>query len=195
EEDFGITPVGHPHIIAGDKTVTTKIREREFIFIGLNATDSAFSLPHAAAVVKQFAEDPQRIVIISIHWGDEYTLRANSRQRMIAHTLIDDGADLIIGHHPHVVQDIEQYRDAFIFYSLGNFVFDQYFSHATQEGLLVRFLFEKDFLSAALLPIDLAYSQPKEMPRDRAQKWLTQLAARSDPQLTAHIEKGILKKR
>ncbi len=65
----------------------------------------------------------------------EYTHYQNNLQQEIAHSFIDQGADMIIGHHPHVVQGMEIYQNKPIFYSLGNFIFDQYFSPDTQEGL------------------------------------------------------------
>lgn len=78
------------------------------------------------------------IITVSFHFGDEYQTIHNALQERMAHIAIDAGADLVIGHHPHVVQDIEQYKDKWIVYSLGNFVFDQNFSVATQSGLAVR---------------------------------------------------------
>jgi poly-gamma-glutamate capsule biosynthesis protein CapA/YwtB (metallophosphatase superfamily)/uncharacterized membrane protein (UPF0127 family) len=74
------------------------------------------------------------ILIVSFHWGEEYQELANERQRKLAKLAIDSGADLVIGHHPHVIQDIEKYKDKFIFYSLGNFIFDQNFSKETMTG-------------------------------------------------------------
>jgi poly-gamma-glutamate capsule biosynthesis protein CapA/YwtB (metallophosphatase superfamily)/uncharacterized membrane protein (UPF0127 family) len=74
------------------------------------------------------------ILIVSFHWGEEYQELANERQRKLAKIAIDSGADLVIGHHPHVIQDIEKYKDKFIFYSLGNFIFDQNFSKETMIG-------------------------------------------------------------
>jgi len=74
------------------------------------------------------------ILIVSFHWGEEYKKFANEKQRKLAKTVIDAGADLIIGHHPHVIQNIEKYKNKFIFYSLGNFVFDQDFSKETMIG-------------------------------------------------------------
>lgn len=68
------------------------------------------------------------------HWGDEYKTKSNSRQQKLAYEFIDSGADLIIGTHPHVVQEIEEYKGKRIFYSLGNFVFDQDFSVNTKNG-------------------------------------------------------------
>lgn len=64
------------------------------------------------------------LVIVSFHWGLEFMPRPNALQRRLAHLAIDAGADLIIGHHPHVLQPRERYRGKLIIYSLGNFVFD-----------------------------------------------------------------------
>jgi poly-gamma-glutamate capsule biosynthesis protein CapA/YwtB (metallophosphatase superfamily) len=77
------------------------------------------------------------IVVVSFHWGDEYKTIHNSYQETFAHTAIDAGADLIIGHHPHVIQDTEKYGGGYIAYSLGNFVFDQNFSKETQSGMML----------------------------------------------------------
>jgi poly-gamma-glutamate synthesis protein (capsule biosynthesis protein) len=74
------------------------------------------------------------ILIVSFHWGEEYKKMANERQRKLAKIAIDSGADLVIGHHPHIIQNIEKYKNKFIFYSLGNFIFDQNFSKETMIG-------------------------------------------------------------
>jgi poly-gamma-glutamate synthesis protein (capsule biosynthesis protein) len=71
------------------------------------------------------------------HWGDEYEKKPNSGQREFAHRLVDAGADLVIGSHPHVVQTKELYNDKWIYYSLGNFVFDQYFNDSVRCGAVV----------------------------------------------------------
>ncbi|EDS77439.1 encapsulation protein CapA [Clostridium botulinum C str. Eklund] len=63
------------------------------------------------------------IVIINFHWGVEGNYTPNEVQKHIAHYSIDNGAYLIIGHHPHVLQSIEKYKNKLIFYSLGNFAF------------------------------------------------------------------------
>lgn len=77
-------------------------------------------------------------LIVSFHWGDEYKTIHNIRQESLAHRAIDSGAKLVIGHHPHVIQDTEVYKDGFIAYSLGNFIFDQYFSAETMQGLWLK---------------------------------------------------------
>ncbi|MEH7455542.1 CapA family protein [Gottfriedia acidiceleris] len=64
-----------------------------------------------------------KIILIHFHWGIEREYVPNSTQKNLAHYAIDHGADLIVGHHPHVVQGIEAYKGKFIVYSLGNFMF------------------------------------------------------------------------
>lgn len=75
-------------------------------------------------------------VVVYTHWGDEYVATPQA-VKDIAHAFVDAGADLIIGSHPHVIQEREEYKGKTIYYSLGNMVFDQYFSPETQAGLLV----------------------------------------------------------
>ncbi len=83
-------------------------------------------------------ESENDLTIVYTHWGTEYALNENETQRKKAYEFIDAGADLIIGSHPHVVQLIEFYKNKVIFYSLGNFIFDQYFSTDTMMGLGVK---------------------------------------------------------
>lgn len=78
------------------------------------------------------------LVVVSWHWGEEYQDKSNSGQQRIAKEAIEAGADLVIGHHPHVFQEVEKYRDGFIAYSLGNFVFDQNFSEETMKGMTLE---------------------------------------------------------
>jgi poly-gamma-glutamate synthesis protein (capsule biosynthesis protein) len=64
------------------------------------------------------------VVVVTFHFGDEYTFTHSGRQEQLSHAAADAGADIIIGHHPHVIQDIEVYNTSIIAYSLGNFIFD-----------------------------------------------------------------------
>jgi len=82
------------------------------------------------------------VLIVSFHFGVEYKLVHNQRQEFLAHTAIDNGADMIIGTHPHVMEDIENYKGKTIVYSLGNFIFDQYFSKDTMQGMFFSATFE-----------------------------------------------------
>ncbi len=75
------------------------------------------------------------ILVLSLHWGNEYS-PANTKQEKIAHAVIDAGVDIVAGHHPHVMERVEEYNGKPIFYSLGNFIFDQYFSEHTMRGMV-----------------------------------------------------------
>lgn len=83
------------------------------------------------------AKTKSDFIVLYAHWGKEY-VPALSSIKDLAHAFIDAGADLIIGSHPHVVQEHEIYHGKTIYYSLGNLVFDQYDSDATRNGFLVR---------------------------------------------------------
>lgn len=84
------------------------------------------------------AKSRSDLVVVSFHFGEEYKKIPNDYQKKYAELTIDSGADLIIGHHPHVVQTLERYKDSYIIYSLGNFIFDQYFSPETMTGGLLE---------------------------------------------------------
>ncbi len=83
------------------------------------------------------------ILIVSPHWGVEYQKEPTEKMQNWAHQFIDHGADAVIGAHPHVIGNIEEYKGKKIFYSLGNFAFDQYFSEATMNGVAVQLEIEK----------------------------------------------------
>jgi poly-gamma-glutamate synthesis protein (capsule biosynthesis protein) len=84
------------------------------------------------------AEDQDAFIVVFAHWGDEYHTEPNLAQQDVAHALVDAGADLVVGAHPHVIQTKEQYHGKWIYYSLGNFVFDQYFSDAVRCGAVLH---------------------------------------------------------
>ena len=71
------------------------------------------------------AKEACDLLVVSYHWGEEYMSRPTTRQRKLAHLAVDAGADLVLGHHPHVLQGVELRRGAVILYSMGNFIFDQ----------------------------------------------------------------------
>jgi poly-gamma-glutamate synthesis protein (capsule biosynthesis protein) len=83
------------------------------------------------------------LLIVTPHWGIEYQKEPTEKMRKWAHEFIDSGADVVIGAHPHIIGDTEEYDGKKIFYSLGNFAFDQYFSKETSEGLVVKIDLEK----------------------------------------------------
>ena len=100
------------------------------------------------------AKEKVDILIVSLHAGTEYEPEPDQFQKDFSKMAIDAGADLLIGHHPHVVQPYEKYENGWIFYSLGNFVFDQNFSTETTEGQLVKVLI-KDKKIEKVIPINI----------------------------------------
>lgn len=111
--------------------------------------------PDFDTIVTNAKKDVDQL-IVSFHWGVEYKPHTK-RQTELAHRAIDAGATLIIGHHPHVVDgDTEKYKNGFIVYSLGNFIFDQYFSTETMEGGVADIVLSKDsIISTELSKIEM----------------------------------------
>lgn len=87
-------------------------------------------------------------IVATMHAGTEYTRTPNQAQINFAHAAIDGGADMVIGAHPHWVQTVEKYQNKYIFYSLGNFIFDQEWSQETKEGLTLKITVSKAPTSA-----------------------------------------------
>lgn len=104
------------------------------------------------------SKDRADIIIVSFHFGEEYENRSRSRQRELAHAAVDAGAKLVIGHHPHVPQEIEEYNGGLIAYSLGNFVFDQAFSEDTKKGMLLK-IFMKGSSIERFEPITVVFNE------------------------------------
>ncbi len=137
----------------------------KFGFIGFDFVTNGYILSEEEKEVINRLDANTDILVSGVHWGNEYDDVANSHQRKMAQELIDMGVDLIIGHHPHWVQDLDCFikngenyevinikREDFgkkycpnnsirVYYSLGNFIFDQMWSEETRRGLAVEFTF------------------------------------------------------
>jgi len=182
----GIDYVGDP-VTCSDETVFKKDGVVFTVFnktFPQNCSDDKIS--EMVKVVR--SANPNDFLIAILHWGNEYQPLNSSTQETLAHNIIDSGADLVIGHHPHVVQNIEIYKNKAIFYSLGNFIFDQYFSKETQEGLAVGMEIFNKRVAYRLIPIQSKNSQPFLMSDNEKIGFLDLLAERSD----AKIKDGIL---
>lgn len=110
--------------------------KKEIVFIPFNEFYGSFD-----ETISDIRANKDKMVIVFSHWGDEY-VPASERVKRWAHSFIDEGADLVIGHHPHVIQESEMYKDKKIYYSLGNFIFDQYWEEAVRTGLAVSISIE-----------------------------------------------------
>ncbi|HEV7449005.1 MAG TPA: CapA family protein [Candidatus Paceibacterota bacterium] len=152
-KSWGIKAFGHPYN-ARDISTVLDVRGKQFCLVGYHALYD----PSTTEVVQEI----QRLkpscyrVIAFAHWGVEYEPQASAEQVAQAHALVDAGADLVIGAHPHVVENIETYSGKAIFYSLGNFMFDQDFSWATTHGLAVKVTFDATSTAFDLTPITVA---------------------------------------
>lgn len=102
------------------------------------------------------------VLTVSMHHGIEYQPKPSKAQVEFAHAALDAGADLVIGHHPHVIQPREEYKGKPIYYSLGNFVFDQFQREATQHGEMVEISFlGKNILTERVLPVKITKTGPE----------------------------------
>ena len=91
--------------------------------IGLHAQLYPEDTEALCQAVADLRRDGAELVIVCLHWGQEYYYKPLASQKEMAHAVIDAGADILYGHHSHVLQPIEHYQDGVIFYSLGNFCF------------------------------------------------------------------------
>lgn len=105
------------------------------------------------------ANDPQSFIIVSMHWGGEHTLKPVPQQRWQAHQLIDAGADALICHHTHTLQTIENYQGKPIYYSIGNFIFDQRKAINTR-ACMVKLTITKESSSAETIPVEIKQCVP-----------------------------------
>lgn len=157
-------------------------------FLGFSTLQN-FSLEDATQTISKNASSFE-LTVAFMHWGAEYAGSSNKEQQRIAHALVDAGAHIVIGHHPHVVQEIETYEDGIIFYSLGNAVFDQYFSDETQEELFVKLTIDENDLSLKLIPVASEKTSLSIMQDNEANGWLESLAKKSDPDIATSIKSG-----
>ena len=88
------------------------------------------------------AQWPDAVILVSMHWGDEYVTDAPAPHQELARKLIDAGANGVLGHHPHVLQPVEVYKGSPILYSMGNLVFDQR-RRSTRRSALFSLLWKK----------------------------------------------------
>ena len=103
--------------------------------------------------------DPKAVIIVSLHWGGEHTLQPVPRQWLEAHRLIDAGADVLVCHHTHTLQTVEDYRGHKIYYSIGNFIFDQQ-RPLNSEACMVRLTVGDERLDVETIPITIRKCVP-----------------------------------
>ena len=137
-------------------------------FVGIDRTISTTPLDDVYALIETLSASSSSVVV-HIHWGNEYETMYSTEQQNIAHALIDHGADLIIGSHPHVMQPAELYKGKVVFYSLGNFVFDQ-IDEETTQGYAVEMFLEQAGITYAVRPYRIIKTQPSFLSADESEK-------------------------
>lgn len=189
----GLVPFGHSTTLSTSSITYIQVGSTTVSILAIHTlfvSPSPLQLSTLIAYMKATSD----IQLAYIHWGTEYQLVHDTTQMTLANYLVALGIDGIIGHHPHVVEDIQLVNNVPVFYSLGNFIFDQYFSEEVQKGLLVRLEITETELIYHLLPVTSlgSRSQPRLMTEIEQSDFLTKLAARSAPALSSSIKAGKL---
>jgi poly-gamma-glutamate synthesis protein (capsule biosynthesis protein) len=173
-----------------DDFFRVRLGDKEAVVYGITMIATGWDEDQALDITRKLRrEHPYAYLIAFLHWGDEYQTQ-NVYQRDFAHKLIDSGVDAIIGSHPHVIQGIESYKGKPIVYSLGNFIFDQYFSKETQKGLMVEISSNWSAYDLSLIPILSQRSVPYLAQEEEKKDVLEMVAVQSDPALRVMIRAG-----
>lgn len=162
-------------------------------FIGFNEFSYSYK-DRVLNLISKYKTDGNKVIVMP-HWGIEYVEISNITQQTLAKEFIDSGADIVVGAHPHVVQEIEIYNGKPIFYSLGNFVFDQDFSKATTEGLGIRIVFVDNDIRLNLIPFNIIKSQVSLKVGEEYREFLNNLSSKSSEEIRGEIIKGTVEVR
>lgn len=156
--------------------LTKTLGQRQVTFLGYHGLASGID---TVILDIQQAHAKGEFVVVMAHSGIEYKLGFSAGQQRDYRRFIDAGADLVIGAHPHVVEPLEIYRGKLIAYSLGNFLFDQYFSADTKQGLLLKFYFSPAGISVRIIPLEQVRTQVVLASGITKQRLLDRVAANS----------------
>jgi len=136
----GISPLGLGHPVIR-QVAATRIGFLGYNHVGAPQSGIAWADPKTLASDIAALRPQVDHLVVSFHWGLEYTSAPTSHQVSLAHVAVDAGADAVLGHHPHWTQTVEHYSGKPIVYSLGNFVFDQTWSDRTRRGHIALLTF------------------------------------------------------
>ncbi len=192
-EDNGITSFGSPLALSTTSIAYVELDGQTVALVGVYAVHTSPAKSEIQTVF-EYAALRSDMQIAYVHWGVEYEPIHSRAQEQLAHMMVNAGADAVLGHHPHVVQNIELYNGVPIFYSLGNFIFDQYFSREVQEGLWVTLSLEGNSVVYSLRGVTSVGSRsvPRVMSAYENDLFLAELANRSTKSLVTQIQNGII---
>lgn len=184
----GIAPVGG--FRNDGETVFTDVGGRTVAFIAFQNVSRSLA---AETVSRQIsaAEEQSDLTVVSFHWDREYVHEPLEVTQEIAHLAVDSGADIVIGHHPHVLQGVEVYDGALVLYSLGNFVFDQE-GEGRNESVVAKITLTTAGNSLELIPMQITKGFPHRLEGEEAQAVLDRMASWSGESLRAELESGII---
>lgn len=191
-EKNNLIAFGQPNDLSTSSITYVSLSKHKVAVIAIH---SVFTLPKEADLINVVnqAKDNSDLQVIFIHWGVEYERKQAKNQRLLAKKFSELGIDLVIGHHPHVVQGIERINNTLVVYSLGNFIFDQYFNKDVRQGLVVQ-LTEKESLDLELnlIPVtsENTLAQPAPMNNEEREEFLTELSQYSDLEIQDSIKSG-----
>lgn len=168
---IGVKPVDGNETRLHSESICCEINGVKLCFAGYSMekeryypNDIRYSKVNSAQIIHDVTllKEGNDHVIVSIHWGDEFVKIPNPEIISIAHKIIDAGASIILGHHPHVIQPVENYNDKIIAYSLGNFVTDMLWNPITKQGILLEIYLDKGgvYLSRTAVIETNEYCQP-----------------------------------
>jgi gamma-polyglutamate biosynthesis protein CapA len=192
--EANFTVFGDPQLFSTTSSITTiELGSTTIALIGLHTLFTQPTTEEIETVVTSASEVSDHQVVF-VHWGIEYETKPSVAQRNLARELIFYGADLIVGHHPHVVQSIELIDGVVVYFSLGNFIFDQYFSREVQEGLVLQLSHMNTEPEINLIPVSSkeSYGQPKPLKAADRAVFLQQLASHSSSELRPWIASGTI---
>lgn len=168
----------------------SKEKSREALILDINNISVSFlsyclvkdstaycSVDNPSEIIKdiQKIRDKVDILIVSLHWGNEFVRKPSAEQVQLAHEMIDSGANIILGHHPHVLQGLEVYKNGIIVYSLGNFVFDMRQKKMRESMIFSCRLKKNEIIDYEVIPVLIENFKPSILNGPEKDKQLFQI--------------------
>ncbi len=188
-----IKAFGHPSSISTSSIAYIKMGKYQVAVVAIHTLYKYPSVENLKSVIELASKDTD-LQIAYIHWGNEYQAEPGKQVRDYAAVLVEVGFEAVVGHHPHVLQSIDVIDGSPVFYSLGNFIFDQYFSEDVQNGLALELVELDSRLAFKLHPVSSIGSrnQPIGLEGENRQSMLDYLSSISNEALATSTKSGLV---